>query len=513
MLERRAVLRLSAGAAAAAVGGSMVAGVASAAVADTGVRRGAGVDWSRLSSHLSGDLVLPTDARYEQASRLAIGQFDAIRPQAVAYCQSEEDVRTVLAFAQDNTLRLVPRSGGHSFGGYSTTTGLVLDVSRLDSVRLTADTVVMGPGLQQVDALTQLAPRGVQVASGLCPGVCPGGFVQGGGMGWQTRKFGMALDRLVSARVVLADGRRVTASATENCDLFWALRGGGGGNFGVVTSFEVKPTQVPSIVNFNLTWPWEAAQKVIAAWQRWVIGGSRDLGTGLGVQWLDAGTGRPELLVYGGWLGRTDAFTAVLDAFVRDAGSAPTTRSVEEQPYQKAMMSYYGCADLTPDQCHTVGYSPEAAVPRTNFAIDRSRLFSAAIPDSGIEKALEAFVANPRAGQFRFLSFFALGGAAKEPGRTDTAFVHRDTEFYAGYSLGLNEAKYTPEDEAAGRAWAEAGFRAIDPYSNHESYQNFIDPSLTDWKTAYYGENYARLLTVKRKYDRHQVFSFAQGIA
>lgn len=514
MFNRRTVIRMGAGAAAGAIGGSMVAGAASAAVTSgSAVRGSTAVDWTKLSGRLSGTLVLPTDARYEQASRLALAQFDSIRPQAVAYCQSEQDVQTTLAFAQDNNLRLVPRSGGHSFGGYSTTQGLVLDVSRLNSVRLTSNTVVMGPGIQQVDALTQLAPRGVSVASGLCPGVCPGGFVQGGGMGWQTRKFGMASDRLVSARVVLADGRRVTASATENRDLFWALRGGGGGNFGVVTSFEVKPTHVPSIVNFNLTWPWEAAQKVIAAWQRWVIGGSRDLGTGLGVQWLDAGTGRPDLLVYGGWLGPADKFTAVLDALVADAGTAPTTRTVEEQAYQKAMMSYYGCADLSPEQCHTVGYSPEAAVPRTNYAVDRSRLFSRAIPDAGIEKALEAFVANPRAGQFRFFSFFALGGAAKEPGRTDTAFVHRDTEFYAGYSLGLNDPKYTAEDQAAGEAWAEGGFRAIDPYSNHESYQNFIDPSLTDWKSAYYGENYERLVAVKRKYDRHQFFSFAQGIA
>ncbi|WP_432001291.1 FAD-binding oxidoreductase [Streptomyces sioyaensis] len=513
MLNRRTTLRLGAGAAVGAIGGGVIAGTATAVTSRIASRGRTGPDWSRLGTHLSGDLVLPTDAAYEQARRLAIGQFDAIRPQAVAYCATERDVRTTLAFAQDNALRLVPRSGGHSFAGYSTTPGVVLDVSRLNSVRLSKNTVVMGPGVQQVDALTKLAPSGVSLASGLCPGVCPGGFVQGGGMGWQTRKFGMASDRLISARVVLADGRAVTASATEHRDLFWALRGGGGGNFGVVTRFELRPTHVPTFVNFNLTWPWEAAQRVIAAWQRWVIEGPRDLGTGLGLQWLDAGTGRPYLLVYGGWLGTPGRFTPVLDALVADVGSAPATRGVEEQTFQKAMMSYYRCADLTPDQCHTVGYSPEAKLPRTNYAIDRSRLFSAAIPDTGVEKALEAFTANPRAGQFRFVNFFALGGAAKEPGRRDTAFVHRDTEFHVGYSLGLNDPKYTPEDEQAGQAWADNGFQAIDPYSNGESYQNFIDPSLTDWQSAYYGENYAKLRAVKKKYDRHRLFSFAQGIA
>ncbi|MBF6047106.1 FAD-binding protein [Streptomyces sp. NRRL B-1677] len=518
MLDRRTVLRAGAVAAAAAAGagatGAAAAGPVAASPAGPAARRtGGGVDWSELGRRLSGNLVLPSDSGYERARKLYSGQFDGIRPQAVAYCRGEADVRTTLAFAQDHGLPLVPRSGGHSFGGYSTGEGIVLDLSRLNTVALTPrNTVVMGAGTQQVDALTALSPRGVVVAGGNCPGVCPGGFVPGGGLGWQTRKFGMACDRLVSARIVLADGRTVTASAAENPDLFWATRGGGGGNFGVITSLELRPTDVPTLVTYNLTWPWEAAQRVVEAWQHWIIGGPRDLGAALAVQWPDAGKGAPVVVVTGAWLGAADALDPVLDSLVASVGRAPATRSARRMSAHDAMMAQYGCAELSPEQCHTVGYSPEAALPRQNFSIDRNRLFSAAIPARGVEQILEAFAAGPRAGQFRFLSFFALGGAANRPDRSTTAYVHRDTEFYLGFSIALNKPDYSHEDEAAGRAWAARGLHTLDPYSNGESYQNFIDPELADWKTAYYAENYGRLTAVKRAYDPHRFFSFAQAV-
>ncbi|MEV8474150.1 FAD-binding oxidoreductase [Streptomyces sp. NPDC051173] len=514
MLDRRTVIRVGAGmAAAAAVAGTAATGAAAVGLPGARGRTATrGADWASLRRHLSGDLVLPSDTGYERARKLYSGQFDGIRPQAVAYCRTEGDVRTTLAFAQDNALPLTPRSGGHSFGGYSTTDGIVLDVSEFHAVGLTRNTVVMGAGTQQVDALTALSPRGVAVASGNCPGVCPGGFVQGGGLGWQSRKFGMACDRLLSARVVLADGRAVTASATEHPDLFWAMRGGGGGNFGVVTSFELRPTDVPSVVSYNLTWPWESARRVVEAWQHWIIDGPRDLGAAMAVQWPDAGTGAPVVVVTGAWLGAPDALTPVLDSLVASVGGAPATRSTKTLSQHDAMMAQYGCADLTPEQCHTVGYSPEAALPRQNFSMDRNRLFSRAIGQGGVERILEAYAADPCAGQFRFLSFFALGGVANRPDRTATAYVHRDTEFYLGFSVGLNNPKYTEEDERLGRAWAARGLRTLDPCSNGESYQNFIDPELGDWKSAYYAENYGRLAAVKADYDPYRLFSFAQAV-
>ncbi|WP_326585317.1 FAD-binding oxidoreductase [Streptomyces sp. NBC_00487] len=511
MINRRGAVRLGIGAGAAtALGGALSAPTAGAA--PSGRRRAAGPDWNALRRHLSGDVVLPGEADYDRARKIYIGYYDRVRPQAVAYLDNTEDVRTALKFAQDHAIRPTIRSGGHSFGGYSVSDGLVLNLSRLDTVRLGTRTVHVGPAAQQVDVLQQLAPQGIAVASGICPGVCPGGFVQGGGLGWLTRQYGMACDTLVSAQVVLADGRVVRASPKEHPDLFWAMRGGGGGNFGVVTRYEMRAFDVRSMVNFQLTWPADAAQRLMAAWQNWVIDGPRELGAALGLQMTDAGSDAVDLMVYGAWLGAPDRFPAVLDSLISMAGSAPATRDIKELSYRDAMMSWYGCADLTPQQCHTVGYTPEAKLPRENFALDRNRMFSGPVPDQGLHDMLNVFYADRRPGQFRYLSLFAFGGAANDVERTAAAYVHRDTEFYTGFSVGLSDPSPTPEDEAAARAWDDKAFAVIDPLSNKESYQNFIDPALTDWKSSYYGENYERLTTVKRTYDPHRLFSFAQGI-
>lgn len=512
MLNRRQAVRIGIGAGAATALGGTVVPATIAKAAPAGRRRATGPDWEVLRRHLDGDVVLPGDAEYDRARKIYIGYFDRVRPQAVAYLENTQDVRTALKFAQDNGIRPTIRSGGHSFGGYSVSDGLVLNLSRLNSIRIGARTVHVGPAAQQVDIVQQVAPKGIAVAGGICPGVCPGGFVQGGGLGWMTRKYGMACDTLVSAQVVLADGRTVRVSQNENPDLFWAIRGGGGGNFGVVTGYELKSFGVRSMVNFHLTWPAGAAKRLMAAWQDWVIGGPRELGAALGIQMTDAGKEAVDLMVYGAWLGRPDQFPALLDSLISKAGSAPATRDIQELSYRDAMMSWYGCADLTPEQCHTVGYTPEAKLPRENFATDRNRMFSGAIPEQGLEDMLNVFYADRLPGQFRYLSLFAFGGAANDVDRTATAYVHRDTEFYAGYSVGLSTPNPTPEAESAARAWNDKAFAVIDPLSNKESYLNFIDPSLTDWKSSYYAENYARLARIKQSYDPHRLFSFKQGI-
>lgn len=505
MLTRRALLRAGASTAVIATAG----GIGAAGV----VAAGPGIDWERLRRSMRGDVVLPNDNGYGLARQSHFVQFDNLRPKAVAFCETTEDVQAALRFARDYDLRTAPRSGGHSYGGYSTTDGVILDVSRLNHTSVGTSTVTVGPGAQQVDALTAVSPYGLSLVSGLCPTVCPGGFLQGGGIGWQTRKFGLAADQMVAAEIVLADGRVVTCSEQQHPDMFWALRGGGGGNFGVVTQYQVRPIQAPTMVNYNLTFPWESAPALLAAWQDWMIGGDRNLGGALGLQWTDAGTGRPEVLVYGGYLGTKAGLERQLAALEAAAGTPPATKAVEELPYFDAMMQWYGCADLTVDQCHRLGYTPEAMLPRQTFFLDRSRLVSRKIPAAGVDDLVTAFTANPRAGQFRFLSVFAVGGAVNDLSRTATAYVHRTSELYLAYAVGLAKPDATEEDRAAATNWVSGGFNALDPYSNGEGYQNFIDPLLPDWRSAYYAENYRALVAVKRTYDPDHFFHFAQGIS
>ncbi|MFD7258082.1 FAD-binding oxidoreductase [Streptomyces sp. NPDC059874] len=506
MLSRRSLIRAGAGVGAAAAltagsGGLMPAQAAGA------------TPWKTLQNGLSGRLVLPSDPTYDTAKQLQLAQFDAIHPQAIAYCTSEADVAACVRFAQDHGLAPAVRSGGHSQAGYSTTPGLVIDVSRLNSVR-PGDTVHLGPGSQGVDVLDSLAPYGIQVASGTCATVAVGGWLQGGGLGYASRKFGMGADRLVSARVVLANGRTVRASQDEHPDLYWALRGGGGGNFGVVTDFEVRPVQIPSLTTYNLTFGWADAVQVILAWQDWIATAPRELSSELMfLLSTDAPAGsEPYVVLTGGYAGPKAACDRALDQLVAAVGRPSATRQVAELPYREAMMNVFGCGTKTVTECHRIGYSPDAQLPRDNYSTGRNMFFSRAWTRTAAEAALGAFTNDARPGQFRFLGLFAYGGKINDVAPTATAFVHRDALFNAGYSVGLTRQDLGQDEKDRGQAWVDNGFTTMDPYSTHRSYQNYMDPALTNWRQAYYGLNYSRLRSVKRAYDPHRFFRFAQGI-
>ncbi|MFF3212577.1 FAD-binding oxidoreductase [Streptomyces sp. NPDC002886] len=506
MLSRRSLIRVGAGVGAAAALTAGTAGLVPAqAVTPT--------PWKTLQGRLTGRLVLPSDATYETAKQLQLAQFDAIHPQAIAYCTGEADVAACIRFAQEYGLAPAVRSGGHSQAGYSTTPGLVIDVSRLNSVR-PGDTVHLGPGAQGVDVLDQLSPYGIQVASGTCATVAVGGWLQGGGLGFASRKFGMGADRLVSARVVLASGRTVRAAQDENPDLYWALRGGGGGNFGVVTDFEVRPVQIPSLTTYNLNYTWADAVQVILAWQDWVATAPRELSAELlFLLSTDAPAGtEPYVVLTGAYAGPKADADRVLDRLVAAVGKPAATREVVEAPYRDAMMNVFGCGSKTVTECHRVGYSPDAQLPRDNYSTGRNMFFKQKWTRAAAEAALAAFTADFRPGQFRFMGLFAYAGKINDTAPTATAFVHRDSLFNAGYTVGLTSPNLVQEDKDRGQAWVDRGFTTMDPYSAHESYQNYMDPALTNWRQAYYGQNYSRLRSVKRAYDPNRFFRFAQGI-
>lgn len=467
-----------------------------------------------LGRNLHGDLVLPADSRYGQARELQIAHFDKVQPQAVAYCADEHDVQTVLAFAQDNGVHTTPRSGGHSFGGYSTTPGVVLDVSRINQVVIERDRVSVGAGTQQVDALATLTPHGLGLVSGICPSVGVGGFLQGGGVGWQTRKFGLGSDRLRAADVVLANGKLVRASADENPDLFWALQGNGGGNYGVVTRYELEPIRIATMVNYMLWFTWDQAQTLIERWQRWAIDSPTDLSASLIVMDpMDPSAGdTPQVFIFGTWYRSVDELDAHLDTLVDAVGAAPASRTVGEKSFYDATMEFYGCADKSVEQAHRVGSNPAATMPRDNFYRTRCRMFDGPVPSTNVERLLETFTADKRDGQYRMFYFETLGGAANTRGRTDTAYVHRTTEMLTGFTGTLTNPEYTGEDTEAIEAWLADGFRELGPGSLPECYQNYMDPALTNWREAYYAENYPRLVEVKDQYDPDRFFHFAQSI-
>lgn len=471
-----------------------------------------GVPWHRLRSHLHGDLVLPADAGYERAKQLELAQFDATCPQAVAYCESPADAATCLAFAQDHELRPAARSGGHSLGGYSTTPGLVIDVSRLNAITVRPDAVTLGPGAQNVDVLDALTPQGLAVVGGGCPTVAAGGFLLGGGLGFLTPSLGMACDALTSARVVLANGRTVTASADSHPDLYWALRGGGGGNFGIVTSYTLGPAPLPTVHLAGLAFGYDHALDMVNGFAQWLADAPRTVGGSCFITLTDAAAGTtPTSMITLVATGTLAEFEAELGLLLSLTGT-PASRTAGTMAYRDLLMTVFGCAEWTVPECHREGVTPEGRLPRAQLGLERSRLFGAPTTRDVWARALAVFDAERVAGQLHQLQVGPAGGAVCDLGRTDTAYVHRDSLFTVNFLTWVHEGTVTEEAKAAGQRWVDAGFDAIDRHSNGETHQNWIDPMLGDWEQSYYAENHARLTQVKRTYDPNRVFRFAQGI-
>lgn len=467
--------------------------------------------WAALGARLTGDLVRPGDDRFGHARQLQQMEFDAVTPGAVAYCADEQDVRACVAASQEHGVPLRVRSGGHSHNGWSTGEGaLVLDVSRLNRVAAGPETVTLGPGAQSLDVLAALRPHGRQVVTGTFPTVAAAGFLTGGGLGWQTREFGLGCDRIVSARLVLADGRVVTCSQDEHPDLYWAVRGGGGGNFGVIVDLEVRPIRAPLLAGFDAVWGLERAPQLIAAWQRWCMAAPEALGTSL-VVLPSFGPQKPAgVRVWGVYHGARPALERALADLTDLAGGPPREVEVSDpRPYADAMHQGL-CGAATLAECHRAGSNPEAVGHRHPFTLRTYRLTDRPMTDPEATAAFEAW--NPDLDQERYLLFIAVGGAATRVARTDTAFAHRGARFLAGYQYAIRQPEPSPERLAAGWAWTERTAATLDGPACG-SYVNFPstrpDP---DWRQAFHGENYARLVEVQRRYDPDRCFRHPQSI-
>src|SRR5436190_3038939 len=202
-----------------------------------------------------GELVAAGSAEYDSVRRSQVARFDDVRPQAVVRCRAPEDVAQALAFAREG-LHIALRSGGHCFAGRSSTTGVVIDMGGMNEVSISDGTVTVGGGARLADVYDALAAHGRTIAAGCGPTVGIAGLTLGGGLGVLGRSHGLTADQLLAARVVLADGRIVDCDARRHEDLFWALRGAGGGQFAVVTQLVLRTLPAPDATGFHLLWPW-----------------------------------------------------------------------------------------------------------------------------------------------------------------------------------------------------------------------------------------------------------------
>src|SRR3712207_708738 len=228
-----------------------------------------GPDWGALQGAIAGDVILPGSPDYESVRKPAIASFHYVRPQAIVLCKAPQDVSETISLARRCGIETATRSGGHCFAGHSSTRGIVIDVSPMHSVSVSAGVATVGAGARLADGYDSLSEHGLTISAGCGPSVGIAGLTLGGGLGILGRKYGLTADHLLGAQIVLADGRIVECADHHDEDLFWALRGAGGCNRGVVTSLTFNSILAPDATNFHLLWPRTDAAVVIDAWQTW----------------------------------------------------------------------------------------------------------------------------------------------------------------------------------------------------------------------------------------------------
>ncbi|MFF1443996.1 FAD-binding oxidoreductase [Streptomyces sp. NPDC058295] len=466
-------------------------------------------NWPALARDLDGTLVRPGEASWAAARQLYNTRFDNLKPAAVAYVAHADDIRTVLAYARAHKIKAAIRNGGHSYGGWSSGDGrLIVDVSKLNRVRASGTSAVVGAGSKLIDVYRALAAKGVTIPAGSCPTVGVSGLVLGGGHGVVSRAYGLTCDSLTRATIITADGKQLTADATTNKDLFWALRGAGNGNFGIVTELEFKTHPAPQAVTGYLTWPWSKAAAVVKAWQEWGPSQPDEIWSSLHL--ANATGGTPTISVAAFCIGTYGQLQNAVDRLADRVGAPATNVSLRRRTYEAAMEIYAGCSSFSSDaQCHlpgsTPGRSPQGALGRETYAA-RSDFFDASLSAAGIQTLLKQLKSVQ--GGSGSIALTALGGAVNRVSPTATAFVHRRSRMLAQY-IGAWRAGTAG---TAAQSWLNTAHQAMAPYASGAAYQNYADPTLTNWRKAYYGDALPRLTRLKKQYDPNGFFSYPQAL-
>ncbi len=505
-LRRAGTLGFSVGSAALIGAGCTRSPAATPATSSTTTSTSGPLNWTELQRVLSGSLVLPADPSYGAVKLLFNEQFDGIDPAAIALCTTPSDVQRCMSFARQHGVAVAARSGGHSYGGYSLSTGLVIDLTGMAAISVSSGTAQIGAGARLIDVYDTLGNAGVLLPGGSCPTVGIAGLTLGGGIGVFDRLFGLTCDNLRSVQMVLADGTLVTASPAEHPDLFWACQGGGGGNFGIATSFEFGVHPIPDdIALFTLDWPWSAAQSVLGAWQEWLPAIPNELWSNC--QLLASGSSL-SVRVGGVFAGTTSALDSEIAPLLSAVGSPPTSRFVGPETYLNAMFIEAGCEGLTVGECHLPSQTSEGRLSRSAYAA-KSTFVVSPLSTDGLNAAASALASSQQIapGLGAAFLFDSYGGAINSVAPSATAFVHRDA--LAGIQMTGTWGSGTEPSDAA--SWLTSAATALAPYTSG-AYQNYIDPTLSDWQQEYYGSNLARLVEVKASVDPDDFFHFAQSI-
>jgi FAD/FMN-containing dehydrogenase len=447
----------------------------------------------KLKRSLRGELIQPQDEGYDQVRKVYNGMIDK-RPRAIARCADVADVIATVRLAREGDLLLAIRGGGHNGAGLGTCNdGLVLDLARLTGIRVDPEsgTVRVGAGCTQGDVDHATHAFGLAVPAGVVSTTGIAGLTLGGGHGYLARKYGLTIDSLLEADVVLADGRLVTASRRQNEDLFWAIRGGGG-NFGVVTSFLFQAHPVDTVLAGPMLWEIERASEVMQWYRDFMASAPEDVYGFLAFQNVPPSPPFPEPLHGKTMCGMVWCYTGPLD---------------------RAEQALAPVRQLRPPALELLGTIPFPAL---------QSLFDAFYPP-GLQWYWKGDFFNelsdPMIGEhLRFgtnlptllstAHLYPVDCAVHRVDKSDTAFNYRD----ARWSMVIAGIDPDPANAERISQWAKNYWNALHPYSAGGAYVNFMMDEGSDRVRATYRDNYRRLAEAKTKYDPTNLFRVNQNI-
>ncbi len=458
----------------------------------TNERQKAGLE--DFKAHFRGSVLLPNDAGYDEARQVWNAMIDRC-PVLIARCASTDDVVRAVRFANANNLEISVRGGGHNIAGTAVSDGgLMIDFSLMKRVhvRPTARYAIVEPGctLADVDAATQL--HGLAIPLGINSTTGVAGLTLGGGFGWLSRKYGMTVDNLISADVVMADGRLVHASETENDDLFWAVRGGGG-NFGIVVSFRFQLHSVgPNILSGLIVFPFDQAKSVLTQFARY----SETMPDELSV-WLLARKAPPLPFLPNEAHGKEVVVLALCYA-----GDTANGEQLIE-PLRRFGTVYGEHVGVQPYTAWQQAFDPLLVPGARNYW--KSHNFSQ-LSDGAIDAIVEFAGALPSPQCEIFVA--AIGGQTARPAPDAMAYSGRDAKYVVNVHARWDAAA---EDERC-IAWARESFSKLQPFAGGGAYVNFLTQEEASRIPFAYGATYNRLVQLKQRFDPTNVFRMNQNI-
>jgi FAD/FMN-containing dehydrogenase len=448
-----------------------------------------------LKSNFRGELLNPGDAGYDDARKLYNGMIDK-RPRLIARCADVADVIAAVNYGRDNGLLTAIRGGGHNGPGLaSVNDGLVIDLSNMKGVRVDpiARTARVGAGCTQGDVDHATHAFGLAVPAGIISTTGIAGLTLSGGHGYLSRKYGLTIDNLLEADVVLADGKFVTASKDSNPDLFWALRGGGG-NFGVVTSFVFQLHPVNMVFGGPIAWDQKHAREIMQLYRDFIVKAPVELGAFVGLKKIPSGPPFPQEF----WGKRICLLMSCYDGSEQDGRKAlePLLKALPDPWFNWMGMMPYPAVQSMFDGLYPKGM-------QWYWRGD----FVKTLSDEAIEAHLSQAAQTPS--EVSLMHLYPIDGAVHRMGKGDTAWNTRD----ATWSMVIAGIDPDPKNAAAVTRWTKAYWDAVHPYNLGGAYPNFMmDDEGEARLKATFGDNYARLAAVKKKYDPKNLFRVNQNI-